>query len=736
MLLGMLRMTLLLVPLSVAAQPWFDVKAFGAKGDGKTLETAAINRAVEACSAAGGGTVYVPAGTYLTGTIHLKSHVNLWVDAGATILGSKDLTHYRWPRGERDWYAALILGEDVENVALTGPGTINGNQVFNPKGEERMRGPHAFVCYRCRDVTIRDIHFLDAANYAVRLNSCERVNIRGVTARGGWDGINMWDTRNVTISDCRLFTGDDCLAGAYWENVTVTNCVLNTSCNAFRVGGRRVLVDNVIIYGPGQYEHRTSARRNLESGFQILPHRRAFAALPSRRLVAEGPVDDIVLSNVTMHNVRSPVWIAFAPDAPYSRDNLGVGRILIQNLTVTGAGMTPFYVAGPVERPARSIVLRNIRMTFQGGGTEAMADGQGFSPYSILQAYGFYFRNVERVEMHDVRIDYREKDLRPALFGQNLGTLELDRFQAAREPDGAPMLVFDRIGKLLHDGVEAGLSRAAAHSIAVGSPTIRAGERFSLVVEGEPVRRPGLVEFPVMLGSQSVARTAWLETGSPARVRFVNLVAPAEGPLELRSGAATTRTTVQPRPQGRPVAPPYKSFSNIRAVVEQLDDGFYVRASGDAAILDRADQYGAVYLEDALPERGEAVVKVENPELATGWSGRMGIMVRNDISKPGEARGYLILACSPANGPALEWDSDGDGRIDQRTELDGYTYWPHWLRLVRSGAEFTGFWSADGRNWQKIGTATALEPDAKLDAGVFTHLRAARFREFRVTAGQ
>ena len=118
-----------------------DVKASGAAGDGATVDTAAINRAVAACHAVGGGTVRFPAGVYLTGTIHLKSNVTLRLDNGATILGSQRVEDYRWPEGERDWYAALILGQDVENVALVGPGTINGNRVFNPKCGTRGTPP-------------------------------------------------------------------------------------------------------------------------------------------------------------------------------------------------------------------------------------------------------------------------------------------------------------------------------------------------------------------------------------------------------------------------------------------------------------------------------------------------------------------------------------------------------------------------------------------------------------------
>ena len=327
----------------------FNVRRYGASGNGVTLDTTCIAKAIDDCAKSGGGTVHFPAGTYLTGTVHLKDNVTPWIDSGATLLGSKDLADYQTPIPGQRWFAALIVATGVRNVGIVGRGVIDGNRVFDPKGEERMRGPHAAIFHDSRQITVRDISFRDAANYALILRSCEGATIDGMTAMGGWDGINMHDTRDVTISNCRLFTGDDSLAGAYWENVTVSNCVLNSSCNAFRAGGRNVLIDNCLIYGPGKYEHRTSHRHNTESGFQILPHNSK--PRPALKVTAGGPVDNLVISNVTMVNARSPIFIAYGSDAAYGEGSLGIGRLLIRNLSVTGAGRTPLYISGNIERP-------------------------------------------------------------------------------------------------------------------------------------------------------------------------------------------------------------------------------------------------------------------------------------------------------------------------------------------------------------------------------------------------
>jgi len=273
--LSVLSFGLLLWPAGHGlAQPasQFNVKNFGAAGDGIKTDTDAIDKAIQAARDAGGGTVLVPAGAYLSGTIQLQDNVTLWIDAGATILGTRNLADYHWPEGGREWDGSIILANGVHNVALMGRGTINGRNLNNPRGEEHIRGPHAVLFNKCKDIVVRDITVRDAGNYSLIFRSSERVTIDNFTAFNGYDGINMQDVRQATLSNSKLYTGDDSLAGAYWEDVTVANCILNSSCNAIRVGGRNVSVDNCLIYGPGEYAHRLGFRTNTESGFQILPH--------------------------------------------------------------------------------------------------------------------------------------------------------------------------------------------------------------------------------------------------------------------------------------------------------------------------------------------------------------------------------------------------------------------------------------------------------------------------------
>jgi polygalacturonase len=149
----------------------YNIRDFGAKGNGTTLDSPAINKAIEFCSSNGGGIVLVPPGIYLSGTINLKSHIVFRIEAGATILGSKNLYDYKSAddmdlKWRSQWYTALISGDRISNIEISGHGVIDGNSVFNPGGEEEMRGPHAIFFNKSEDITIRDIFVKDASNYA------------------------------------------------------------------------------------------------------------------------------------------------------------------------------------------------------------------------------------------------------------------------------------------------------------------------------------------------------------------------------------------------------------------------------------------------------------------------------------------------------------------------------------------------------------------------------------------
>jgi len=215
MIARMLLVAVIPTCLAAGANATFDVRDYGAVGNGTALDSGAINKAIETCSTSGGGQVIVPAGKYLCGTVRLKSNVTLKLEPGATIVGTTDLEQYQhftppsgtpmW--GSLHWHRALILGDGVENVTITGGGVIDGNKVFDARGEEHMRGPHGVLFGNSSNITLRDIAIRDAANYAVMLEFTSHVSVRGAKITGGWDGVHFrgWKDRpcrDVSITDC------------------------------------------------------------------------------------------------------------------------------------------------------------------------------------------------------------------------------------------------------------------------------------------------------------------------------------------------------------------------------------------------------------------------------------------------------------------------------------------------------------------------------------------------------
>ena len=432
------------VAVAAAAPPngTWDVRQHGgAVGDGKASDTAAINKAVEACAAAGGGVVYFPAGRYLTATIHLKSNVTLHLDAGAEILGSPDpeqYQHFAPPEGtplasRLRWHRALILGVGVENVAITGRGVINGNKVFDPRGEERMRGPHTVLLGNSKHVTIRDVSIVDSANYAVMLEFTSHAEVRGVKITGGWDAVHFrgWKDnpcRDISITDCEFYTGDDCIAGWYWEDTLIARCVINSSCNGIRLIGpaKNLVIHDCLFYGPGRFEHRTSRekkRRNMLAGLCLQP------GAWDR---TEGMLDGVHVSNLTMHDVTTPLHFAV-------KEGNTVGRVTVDGLKATGVYRAAVSVEGWAAEPIGRVSLRDVDVEFTGGGTEKDAAIEVKSPgvdARPLPAWGLYARNVKQLDVQNVRLRVEQDDARPVMIAERVGTLVVDdvRFAAGAKP--------------------------------------------------------------------------------------------------------------------------------------------------------------------------------------------------------------------------------------------------------------------------------------------------------------
>jgi polygalacturonase len=397
--------------------------------------------------------VVFPPGHYLTGTIRLRSHVTLYLEAGARITGTTNLDDYAQPAPlpfmyeEKfgKWHRALLIADNAEDFGIAGQGVIDGNKVFDPTGEEHMRGPHAIALSNCRRFSLRDVTILDAANYAVYIQASDDVEIRNLKVIGGWDGIHWrgapghW-CHDVKIIGCQLCTGDDAIAGRYWDNTLIQDCLINSSCNGIRLIGpaTRLTVAHNVFRGPGEQPHRTSRekrRTNMLSGINLQPG--AWDA-------TEGALDDVLLADNVMENVAAPVTLSTRPGNT-------VGRVTINGLDATQVYLSPFTVESWAETPITNFVLRNVHVEFTGGG-KAWA-GQSVKSPGVdarpLPVWGLYAHHVQTLTLEDVRFNLATNDFRPVLQCEQVDRLNLDGFKFTRVDGVATPFITNEVRHVL-----------------------------------------------------------------------------------------------------------------------------------------------------------------------------------------------------------------------------------------------------------------------------------------------
>jgi hypothetical protein len=409
-----------------------NVRDTGAVGDGKTLDRKAIQTAIDKCSEKGGGVVKFPAGEYLTGTIRLRSHLQLYLEAGARLIGTTNLDEYTQPTtpefmpesGWGKWHRGMIIGEGLEEIAIAGPGIINGNKVFDPTGEEKMRGPHTIALVNCTGITLRDITIRDAANYACFFQASDDFEIRNVTFVGGWDGVHWrgapdrW-CHNAKIIDCRFYTGDDAIAGRYWDNTVIQNCYINSSCNGIRLIGpaTRLTIAHNLFRGPGEQPHRTSGprrRTNMLSGIILQP-----GAWDATR----GVLDEVFIADNVMEQVASPITVWMKPGNT-------IGKVTIDGLHATGVYRSGFSFESWGDSPITNVIMRSVSAEFSGGAQawpELSVKGPGVDARA-LPAWGLYARKVQNLTLEDVRFAFTKRDTRPVVRAEQVDRLEFSEF--------------------------------------------------------------------------------------------------------------------------------------------------------------------------------------------------------------------------------------------------------------------------------------------------------------------
>lgn len=478
-----------LLPLSLTAQS-VDIRDYGAIGDGRTLNTAAIQAAIDA-AAVDGGQVRVPAGRFLSGSIVLQSGVDLHLEAGAVLLGSTDPAHYR----SLSRWKALVMAEGAENISITGRGTLDGqgdrlalhldslfyvgevdsaNYEFPERRPLAPLRPQIIELQRCQNVRVADVTIQHAACWVQTYDLCRNLTIEGIRVDSDtyWnnDGIDIIDCRDVVIRDCYVNASDDgiCLKSyayakdgtEFCENILIENCTVRSSASAVKLGTasyggfRNVTVRNIKVYD-------------------------TFRSAIALETVGGGFLEDVLVENITAVNTGNAIFIRLGQRArrrPVGRlRDITIRNVFVQvpatapdaDYEIRGPALPFFHnvfpasITGIPGHYVEDVTLENIEIHYPGGGNPAYANlplwrvdqvpeqveaYPEFSMFGELPAWGLYLRHVRGITLRNITLRVDAADYRPAIVVDHGQDLRLEQLLIIGDDDERPVYLHQSTG--------------------------------------------------------------------------------------------------------------------------------------------------------------------------------------------------------------------------------------------------------------------------------------------------
>jgi polygalacturonase len=476
----------IVAPISLAAQPAsnqphgsiYDVRSFGATGDGKTIDSPAINRAIEAAANAGGGTVLFPTGTYNSFSIRLKSNIALQIMQGATILAAETPSggsdgydpaesNAPWENyqdyGHNHWHNSLIWGENLHDVSIFGPGLIWGKGLSRgeseePRADEPRVGNKAIALKNCRNVTLAGFSILKGGHFGILATGVDNLIIDNLKIDTDRDGMDIDCCKNVRVSNCSVNSPWDdaiCPKSSFalgyaraTENVTITNCYVSGCYELGTVldGTFKKFTADVRVPCTGRIKFGTESNGGFKN---ITVSNCVFEGCNGIALESEDGalLEDIAFTNITMRDIsEAPIFIRLGSRmrGPAGVPVGSARRIMLSNIaSYNAASKYSAIISGIPDHPITDLKISNVYLHHQGGGTAeagaihppenetAYPDPHMFGP---MPAHGFYTRHVNNIELTNVEIATASPDARPAFV---LDTVtEADLFRIKLPADG------------------------------------------------------------------------------------------------------------------------------------------------------------------------------------------------------------------------------------------------------------------------------------------------------------
>jgi len=459
----------------------FNVTSYGAKADGVTLDTKAIQSAVDA-AAANGGVVFFPTGNYLTGTIYLKDNVSIEVSKGATIWGSPNLADYPMNTPEiifwgKEWAQfALFYAEKKSNISIYGGGTINGQgEKFKLLTKEKgnpnryRERPYVFYFVECKNLKIDDLQLRNSAFWMQHYLACNNVRISNLNVYNQCNKNNdMMDIdgcNDVIITNCIGDVDDDGItlkstSGRITKDIVISDCVLSSHCNAIKMGTeshggfKNITINNCVIK-PSVSPTLIAGRKEGLGGVAL-------------EIVDGGVMDGINISNIVVNGTTTPLFVKLGNrarkyDPAMKTPSVGeIKNISISNFTANGGNEFSSSISGLPGYPVKNISLNNIRINSLGSTLisnplKAVDEAETAYPegdmFGELPAYGLFLRHIENLNVSNMQLQFEKNDVRPAIYADDVKGFSLSGLSAKTNDQEVSLLFLKNIKNIILESI-------------------------------------------------------------------------------------------------------------------------------------------------------------------------------------------------------------------------------------------------------------------------------------------
>ncbi len=415
----------------------YNIRQYGAVSDTTKLSTESIQQAIDACSKAGGGRVVVPSGQYKTGSLKLRSDVELHLEHGATLYGSTDVKDYRPMKSNyvslrtQSTTIQLLYADNVSNVVISGTGTIDGRGAAFPKlswNDEGITRPHLLRFIQSQDITIKGVTLRNSGCWMQHYLACDRLKIDGIKVfnRNNYnnDALDLDGCHDVIVTDMLADSDDDAItlkstSPRLCENVRISNCVVSSHCNAIKLGTesnggyRNISISGIVV------------KPSADQSSKFFGNDRGTSVI-SLEVVDGGVLENVQVSNIVAEGTEVPIFVRLGNRARgyYEGQQIShVGtlrNVTISDVTVRDAGFIGSSITGLPGHNVEDITLRNISIEHRGGGrkTAVPADEKEKeypegTMWGMLPAQGFFVRHARGVVFENIKIRTLSEDERP-----------------------------------------------------------------------------------------------------------------------------------------------------------------------------------------------------------------------------------------------------------------------------------------------------------------------------------